>query len=143
MKYRFHHLHITVEDIDVSERFYDQLFTILGWDIAKKYKGDLPHMNMSVVEYMHEDLDFAICSPKKELKNNRIDVRTPKAVQHFAFAAESKQAVDVFYEKLSQLEVNILHDEARYYDKIAPGYYAVFFEDPNGIRLEVFHYESD
>ncbi|EOH90228.1 VOC family protein [Enterococcus pallens] len=142
MTYRFHHLHITVEDIAVSERFYDQLFTILGWDITHKYKGDLPHMDMSVVEYMHEDLDFAICSPKTELKNQHIDVRTPKAIQHFAFAAESKQAIDDFYEELSQLDVTILHNEARYYDKIAPNYYAVFFEDPNGIRLEVFYYEE-
>lgn len=142
MTYRFHHLHITVEDIAVSERFYDQLFTILGWDITHKYKGDLPHMDMSVVEYMHEDLDFAICSPKTELKNQHIDERTPKAIQHFAFAAESKQAVDDFYEELSQLDVTILHNEARYYDKIAPNYYAVFFEDPNGIRLEVFYYEE-
>ncbi|MEO1770654.1 VOC family protein [Candidatus Enterococcus ferrettii] len=142
MKYRFHHLHITVEDVSVSEKFYDQLFTILGWDITSKYKGDLPHMDMSVVEYMHEDLDFAICSPKKELRDITIDARTPKAIQHLAFAAESKQAVNDFYKALSQLDVNILHDEARYYDKIAPNYYAVFFEDPNGVRLEVFHHKG-
>ncbi|MGM0212817.1 VOC family protein [Enterococcus sp. AZ109] len=141
MKYRFHHLHVTVGDVEVSEKFYDQLFTILGWDITNKFKGDLPHMDMLVVEYMHDELDFAICSPKRELKDVKIDVRTPKAVQHLAFEANSKQAVKEFYKKLSQMEVNILHDEARYYDKIAPNYYAVFFEDPNGIRWEVFCHE--
>ncbi|GCF95915.1 hypothetical protein NRIC_38060 [Enterococcus florum] len=140
MPYRFHHLHITVKDLAASERFYDQFLSILGWDISNKYKGELPHANMSVVEYMSESLDFAICSPKEDLACLDIDVRTPKAVQHMAFEADSKQEVDDFFEKIRQLDVSILHNQPKYYKKIAPQYYAVFFEDPNKVRLEVFHY---
>ena len=64
MKYRAHHIGITVRDIDASEKFYDVLMSALGFDLAKKYKGYLDFANMDVVEYIGEDFDFSINSPQ-------------------------------------------------------------------------------
>ena len=139
MKYKAHHVTITVRDIGASEKFYDVFMSALGFDITKKYKGHLDFADMDVVEYIGEDFDFGICSPKEELKNERVDSRKPGALQHFAFAAESRKDVDTVFDKIKGLGVNILHNEARIYTKLGPNYYALFFEDPDGIRLEVFY----
>lgn len=139
MKYRMHHAQITVVDVERSEVFYDVLMAALGYDITNKYKGYLDFADMHVVEYMDEGFDFGICSPKKELAGETVDSRRPGSLQHMAFHADSKEAVDAVYEKIKDTGVHILHGEPRIYDKLGPNYYALFFEDPDGVRLEVFH----
>ncbi|MDR1674210.1 MAG: VOC family protein [Oscillospiraceae bacterium] len=139
MTYKAHHIGITVRDIYASERFYDVLMSALGFDIAKKYKGHLDFADMDVVEYVGEDFDFSINSPKSDFKNEIVNSRKPGAVQHFAFNADSRDAVDAVFDRIKDLGVNILHDEARVYTKLGLNYYALFFEDPDGIRFEVFH----
>ncbi len=139
MKYRIHHTQITVKDIDHSEEFYDSLMSALGYDIAKKYKGYLDYADMKVIEYLSDGFDFGICSPKSEFKKENVDSRKPGALQHMAFRADSRNAVDEIFDKIKCLGVNILHNEPRVYTKLSPDYYAVFFEDPDGIRWEVFH----
>lgn len=138
MRYKPHHVTITVRNIDISEMFYDALMSALDFDVSKKYKGYLDFADMDVVEYIGKDFDFGICSPKNEFKSESVDSRKPGALQHFAFAAESRDAVDAVYDKIKNLGVNILHNEARVYTKLGSDYYALFFEDPDGIRLEVF-----
>ena len=140
MKYKTHHATITVKNVDKSEMFYDVLMSALGFDLTKKYKGYLEYADMYVIEYISDDFDFGICSPKAEFANDTINSRKPGALQHMAFNADSRKAVDAVFEKLKPLHINILHNEPRVYTKLGPEYYAVFFEDPDGIRLEVFHY---
>lgn len=141
MKYPIHHVQVTVPDVEKAEAFYDQLFELLGYDISQKFKGYLEHADMQVIEYLGENFDFGICSPKKEYLQEQVDTRKPGALQHLAFFAESRAAVDTFYQGLKQTEAKILHDEPREYkEKIAPHYYAVFFESPDGLHFEVFHY---
>ena len=138
VKYRMHHAQVTVRNIDESEKFYDVLMPALGFDINNKYKGYLDYADMAVVEYLSEDFDFGICSPKPEFKDERVDSRKPGALQHLAFNAESREAVDEVFETIKALGINILHNEPRVYTKLGPEYYALFFEDPDGVRLEVF-----
>ncbi|MHC5374724.1 VOC family protein [Enterococcus sp. LJL120] len=141
MKFRFDHLQITVPDVEKVEPFYDQLFSLLGFDVSKKYKGYLEHSDMLVVEYLDDMLDFGICSPKAEFAADSVNSRKPGAVQHLAFEAESRRAIDEFFEAIQSLEVKILHGRPKEYnERIAPGYYALFFESPDGIRFEIFHY---
>lgn len=141
MKYKMHHIQITVRDVEVSEKFYDQLFAFLGFDIEKKYKGYLEHADMHVVEYLSDAFDFAICSPKEVYRDEVIDPRKPGAMQHMAFKAKSREAVDEIFHKLKDLNIKILHGKPKEYkERIAPGYYALFFEAPDGLRFEVFYY---
>jgi len=44
-------------------------------------------------------------------------------------------AADELHHQLRQLGVLVL-DPPAVYDRYAPGYYAVFFADPDGIKLE-------
>ncbi|MHC5248073.1 VOC family protein [Enterococcus sp. LJL90] len=113
----------------------------MGFDVSKKYKGYLEHSDMLVVEYLDDALDFGICSPKAEFAADSVNSRKPGAVQHLAFEAESRRAVDEFFETIQSLEVKILHGRPKEYnERIARGYYALFFESPDGIRFEIFHY---
>jgi glyoxylase I family protein len=40
------------------------------------------------------------------------------------------------------LEAGIEVTEPRYYPEYAPDYYATFFEDPDGVRLEVMNFRE-
>ena len=54
-----------------------------------------------------------------------------------AFRAESRSEVDALARDLAARGARIL-DPPREYD-YTPGYYAVFFTDPDGIKLELVH----
>ena len=139
--FQIHHIQITVNDVKKAEPFYDQLFHLLGFDVQKKYSGYLEHADMEVVEYLSDTFDFGICSPKQEWINETIDSRKPGSLQHIAFKAESREAVDAIYPKIKALGVKILHGKPmEYKERIAPNYYALFFETPEGLRFEIFHY---
>ncbi|MGC6769181.1 VOC family protein [Enterococcus sp. LJL51] len=144
MSYHFHHVQVTVANIAESEIFYDQLFSFLGYDLKKKYKGYLEHANMHVVEYLGDGFDFGICSPAAAFQNEEIHPRKPGAIQHIAFKADSRAEVDEIFNKISHLDVKILHGKPKEYtERIAPNYYALFFEAPDGIRFEIFHYPNE
>ncbi len=57
------------------------------------------------------------------------------AVHHLAFAAPDRAAVDAFHGRLLDLGVHVL-DAPADYPQYGAGYYAVFFADPDGIKLE-------
>ena len=54
---------------------------------------------------------------------------------HLAFNAYRRKQIDQFYKLLRKLNVNILDapEDMNY----SPGYYAVWFEDPDGMKLEL------
>lgn len=58
-------------------------------------------------------------------------------LHHLAFNADSAAQVDEFYKLLLKIGAKILAPPAEY--DYAPGYYAVFFTDPDGIKLELAH----
>ncbi len=58
-------------------------------------------------------------------------------VHHVAFAAWSRTAVDERAEWLRTHEVELESEPQEY--TYSPGYYAVFFFDPDGLKLEIVH----
>ena len=61
--------------------------------------------------------------------------RYSAGVHHIALTAPSREAVDDLYRVLLDIGAQIL-DPPREYPKYEPGYYSVFFLDPDGIKLE-------
>jgi glyoxylase I family protein len=61
-------------------------------------------------------------------------------LHHLAFTATSRQQVDEFYQLLLKLNAHIV-DAPTEYD-YSPGYYAVFFRDPDNIRIEFVYVPS-
>jgi catechol 2,3-dioxygenase-like lactoylglutathione lyase family enzyme len=66
--------------------------------------------------------------------------RKRTGLNHLAFRVDSRGAVDRFArEFLEPREISTLYETPREFPEYAPGYYAVFFEDPDRLKLEVVH----
>lgn len=72
--------------------------------------------------------------PARPDEKDRPHSRYAPGLHHLAFRAPSRSAVDALHVRLLELGVTILDAPAEY--PYTPGYYAVFFADPDGIKLE-------
>jgi glyoxylase I family protein len=135
-----HHIALTVNDWEASRPFYLALATALGAKPFIENKG-APHRSEEghVLIFVGNGFMFSIW---EALEGNRGNVFKDYNVglHHFAFQAPSREAVDSLYETVSALGAEIV-DPPREYGYV-PGYYAVFFRDPNGIRLEYAYIPS-
>jgi hypothetical protein len=62
----------------------------------------------------------------------------PGSLQHMAFAARSRAEVDSFMPWAASRSIRILSGPCAY-PEYGGDYYAVFFEGPEGLRLELVH----
>ncbi len=60
-------------------------------------------------------------------------------LHHLAFKAKSRAAIDEFHRFLLRENLPILDAPAEY-PQYGPNYYAVFFADPDGMKLELVHF---
>ena len=60
-------------------------------------------------------------------------------LHHLALRAKNREDVDKFYQFLTQEGITILDPPAEY-PQYGSNYYAVFFADPDGMKLEFVHF---
>lgn len=129
-----HHIGITVNDWDRSAPFYHALAEALG---AKPFIDNqgAPHRreNGQVIIFVAEGFMFSIWEAFDENKANTFKDYNI-GLHHFAFDAASREDVDDLYQNMKAIGAEIV-DPPQEYDYV-PGYYAVFFRDPEGIRIE-------
>ena len=126
------HIYITVTDLAKSEPFYDLVFMqTLGFRKNKFPLGDKgePH-----IQYYNRHFGYVL-RPARSLTSH--DPYSP-GLHHFCLRVNS--AGDV-HDIANQLRaVGIDATEAKLYPEYAADYVATFFNDPDGIRLEVTNY---
>lgn len=126
-----HHIDLTVSDLQSSIEFYGAVLEELGFLRTDSYLGDAPcwiHApNSSPV------FSIALKAARQTAPHNRY----APGLHHLAFGADSRIAVDAFHRFLVRKGFEVLDAPAEY--DYTPGYYAVFFADPDGIKLEVVH----
>lgn len=123
MKGRLHHIDITVKNLEISTGFYDFCLSAMGFRrIADAEEGPL---------WAGDGLEIGLQAAKVDGCHNRYS----PGLHHLAFWAGSREAVDGLYSKLLSRGTEIL-DAPALYEKYAAGYYALFFSDPDGIKLE-------
>ena len=66
-----------------------------------------------------------------------INRRKPGALHHLAFRAESRAEVDRLHSELKGIGATIVSPPREYPEYTPPGYYALFFKDPEGIKYEI------
>ena len=130
------HIQITVKNLDEAEIFYDQLMPILGFDLNKKSKGHVPAHEFDVIEYCHPKLIIGINSPRSTFEKDEVHRRKPGSLHHLAFKADSQEEVDKAYEALLKTNAKIVAPP-QLYPQHGEHYYALFFKDPGGIKLEI------
>lgn len=131
------HIEITVRDMRMAKAFYDQLLPLLGYDLKNRSEAILERHEKHVVSYEHPSLGFAITSPLKAFEHETMNRRKPGALHHLAFRASSRAEVDRLHLELKAIGATILGPPRAYPEYTPPGYYAVYFKDPEGIKYEI------
>ena len=124
------HLDLTVSDLEVSTAFYDKVLGRLGYSRTSEYEGDVPCWVLSSGSSV---LSIGLHKAKVDTPHNRFSV----GLHHLAFHLSSRAEIDSFHEFLLRERIPVLDAPAEY--NYTPGYYAVFFTDPDGIKLELVY----
>lgn len=122
------HLSIRVSDHKKSKLFYGRLFTFLGFRVEAEYPDTTGWTNGHTL--------FWIGQADGKRKHHAGDV----GFHHYAFRLRSRKDVDDLDAFLrDELKATIVDPAGEYYDD----YYAVFFLDPDGLKLEGMKYGED
>ncbi len=127
------HVYIAVSDMDASERFYDRaLVEALGFRKNAFAIGGDGH-----IQYYNRHFGFVLRPARVAAKH---DPYSP-GLHHLCLRVESAADVAAVADHLRSL--GIPATESRVYPEYAPDYAATFFEDPDGVRLEVTNYRQE
>lgn len=127
------HIYLTVSDLARSEPFYDlALGQVLGFRKNRFTLGGDPH-----VQYYNRQFGFVLRPARRATPH---DAYAP-GLHHFCLRVDS--AADVQAVSRGLQAAGIAATDARLYPDYAPDYMATFFEDPDGIRLEVTNYRQE
>ncbi len=129
------HIEINVSNLQKSELFYDYILLNLGYkkhlnlgeDIRGWYNSETKHGSIFIVQTEQNFID-------------KVFHRKTVGINHIAIRVSTKTEVDEFYNLfLKKSEISILYDGPKEYPEYHDDYYAVFFEDPDRIKIEVMH----
>jgi glyoxylase I family protein len=121
------HVYVTVSDLERAERFYDAVMKLLGFR-----KGTKPIAGERHLHYFNPVTQYTIRAAR--MPGAAHDPYVP-GLHHLCFRVPSPSQVDEAARELSALGVPA--SEPRLYPEYAADYYATFFADPDGIRLEI------
>ncbi len=128
-----HHVDLTASDIARSTAFYADVLPLLGFTrVADADEGPM---------WRGVRFELGLQAATGAGRGRPHDRYSP-GLHHLAFAAPSRAAVDALHARLVALGVTVLDPPASY-ERYAPGYYAVFFADPDGIKLEYVFTKAD
>ncbi len=122
-----HHVDLTVSSFDVSVPFYEALFEAMGFRLVARRDDD--------VVWISRHANIAIHPARPESAHRTHDRHAP-GLHHLALNAESRAQVDAVHARMKELGAKVLDPPGEYY---GAAYYAVFFADPDGLKVEVVH----
>jgi ankyrin repeat protein len=127
------HLYLTVRSLERSEAFYDRvMLQVLGYRKGRSTIASEPHAH-----YFNRQFGFSLRPAHAQTPDH--DPYAP-GLHHFCFRVLDERAVDRAAAELRTLGVEAT--APRYYPEYAPDYYAIFFADPDGIRLEITNFRE-
>ncbi|MGH7190454.1 MAG: VOC family protein [Acetobacteraceae bacterium] len=121
------HLVIRVSDYEKSKEFYARLFAFLGFELSDEYPDAIGWTNGKTRFWI---------GPADALGRVRPHRIGDIGFHHYAFQLRSRRDVDALQAFLEENNVPIVDPASEYYDD----YYAVFFTDPDGLKLEGMKY---
>ncbi|MBM6617553.1 VOC family protein [Bacillus suaedaesalsae] len=122
-----HHLELYVSNLQESLQFWDWFLKELGykeyqqWEKGKSYKLDYTYLVFVQVEEKYKQNPYH---------------RKGVGLNHLAFHVNTKEEVDEFARAVKERGCTLLYEE-RYPFAGGQEYYALFFEDPDRIKVEV------
>jgi len=129
MKAFVYHVQINVNKSEDSFSFWREMLQYLGYEIVDSGEWGFGATNGTC--------DFWIMSTQGKYKKNQFH-RKNTGLNHVAFGVSAKAEVDRFInEFLMPRKIKLLYDSPREYPEYEKGYYAVYFEDSDRIKIEV------
>jgi glyoxylase I family protein len=128
-----HHVDLVVSSILRSLPFYRDLLDPLGWQRPREVEGE----RGETIWYMSGPAGVSIGLREAQTTATEPYDRYRVGLHHLAFEASARFAVDERAEWLRSRGAKIESGPEEY--SYIPGYYAVFFYDPDGIKLEIVH----
>jgi glyoxylase I family protein len=129
----FHHIDLNVSDLAASKAVYGPVLEFLGYTQVKDEGGF--EWDLKGMDGRGASLGLRQCDPGELGYPHR---RYAPGLHHLAWRADSRADVDRLYELLVEKGIKVL-DPPAHYPQYSGDYYAVFFEDPDGMKLEVVH----
>lgn len=123
--FRIGHVELNVSQLARSVAFYDRLFGHLGCAKRHEFKNGAGWSNGETTFFVFQT------EPRHA---GRPYHRGGTGLNHVAFRAPSRDAVDRFYEEF--LGKACLYGGPKDYSEYRDGYYAVYFEDPDRVKIE-------
>jgi catechol 2,3-dioxygenase-like lactoylglutathione lyase family enzyme len=123
------HLVLSVGDFARSKAFYDKLLGFLGFQLKYSYPDMAGWGNGKTLFWIAE----ADAQGKKH-KYRKGDI----GFHHYAFELASRKDVNALGDFLAKNDITIVDPPGEYYDR---NYYAVYFTDPDGMKLEGMVYK--
>ena len=120
------HVYVAVGDFERSVRFYDRVMRLLGFRKGTDPIGGEPHAH-----YYNRITQYTIRPARGDGAH---DPYRP-GLHHLCFRVAKREDVDAVAAALREFAVGATAPAL--YPEYAPDYYATFFTDPDGIRLEV------
>jgi catechol 2,3-dioxygenase-like lactoylglutathione lyase family enzyme len=128
MRRRYDHIDLRVNSLAEARPFYEAILPALGFTRNVKIEGWL-QFEAAGTDGATEF--FGVTESSRHIANEC----------RIAFWAESRAEVDRLTE-IVRLAGGLKLEGPEVWPGYSPGYYAVFFEDPSGNKLEICHRES-
>jgi alkylated DNA nucleotide flippase Atl1/catechol 2,3-dioxygenase-like lactoylglutathione lyase family enzyme len=122
---KMHHMELYVTDLEASVRFWGWLLPELGWRPFQEWDEGC--------SWRHGDLYLVLV--EAPVGEGGID-RRRAGLNHVAFEVDERADIDELTEGLRERGVRILYPERHPYAG-GDDHYAVFCEDPDGLKVEV------
>ncbi len=124
------HVDLTVNDLAKSAAFYSCVLEALGF---KRFQHPAQHVSWS-----NGKLSITIRQAASELAGAKFD-RYRVGLHHLALKLKARGDVDALHRLLLDKGLPVLDPPAEY-PEYGANYYAVFFADPDGLKLEAVHF---
>jgi glyoxylase I family protein len=127
-----HHVDLVVSSIARSLPFYRELLAPLGFHRVSEVEGE----RGETIWYIGGP-GMAVGLREAQSESRGPYDRYAVGLHHLAFEAGSRGIVDERAEWVRKQSLQLESEPQEY--AYLPGYYAVFFYDPDGIKLEIVH----
>ena len=126
-----HHIDLSVSDVAAARRVYGPVLEFLGYTMVKD-RPDGCEWDLQGREPFGASIGIRVAT-----SGGGHDRYAP-GLHHLAWRVESRQAVDAAHALLVEHGIPVL-DPPAHYPQYSGDYYAVFFADPDGLKLEIVH----
>jgi glyoxylase I family protein len=130
-----HHVDLAVADVERSLAFYLELLGPLGWAEGARYPT---YRGTEEVVYLNQGGDRRLDGLGLRPADGGAHHYYGVGIEHFAVEVDRREEVDEAHARCLAIGASVHFPPEE--DRDEPGYYGLFVFDPDGIRVELFHW---